>query len=160
LDGALAQLRALASPSVDRAAVEQLLGLSPRQALRIMHRLSPHAAGKSLVIPRQDLIRQLEELRQGGGAQSEHKRVERMTAELDRLRRVSAAHRVAVPAARRAVEWRNLPEGICLEPGRLEIRFGSGEELLGMLFELAQAVAGDLEQFQAAIGEAGGASDT
>lgn len=155
IDSALDQLRAVSSPSVDRAAVERLLGVSPRQALRIMHRLTPHAAGKSLVIPRQDLIRQLEELRDGGPIQGERQRLERLTAELEKVRRHTAAHHIAVPAPVCPVEWRTLPDGIQLEPGRLEIRFETGAQLLGLLLELAQAVAGDLEQFQAAIGEAG-----
>lgn len=153
MPGALEQLRALSSPAVDRAAIQRLLGVSPRQALRIMHRLAPHAAGKSLAILREDLIRQWETLARGAGAQGERQRLDRLTAELERVRRQTFAHRVAVPLPTREVEWKTLPEGIRLEPGRLEIQFQSGEQLLGMLLELAQAVAGDLAQFQAAIGE-------
>ena len=150
----LDELRALSAPSVDRAAIERLLGVSARQALRIMHQLTPHVAGKSLVILRQDLIRQLEGLEQGGAVQGERKRLERVTIELERVRSAAASHHVAVPVPAREAGWRSLPEGIRLKPGRLEIEFQSGEHLLGMLLELAQAVAGDLEQFQAAIGEA------
>ena len=155
MPGALEQLRALSSPAVDRMAVQRLLGVSPRQALRIMHQLAPHAAGQSLAILRQDLIRQWEALEQGAGVQGERKRLERVTAELEKVRRLASAHHVAVPLPAREAEWKTLPAGIRLEPGRLEIQFQSGQQLLGMLLELAQAVAGDLEQFQAAIGEAG-----
>jgi hypothetical protein len=150
----LAELRTLSAPAVDRAAVERLWGVSARQALRIMHRFGPQAAGSSMMIQREELIRQLEQMAEGGPVRFEHERRERLTSELERQRRQAAAQLVAVPVPPPEAGWQTLSDGIRLEPGRLEIRFQSGEQLLGLLLELAHAVAGDLEQFQATIGEA------
>ena len=157
MEEAIEELRQLSTPTVDRASIERLLCVSPRQALRILHQLSPHRAGKSLLIARTDLIAQLESLASGAPAQAERRRLSRVTAELETLRRHGAARRLRLPVAVAAptAGWAQLPPGIRLTPGRLEITFQSGEELLGKLLELAQAVAGDLEQFRAAIGSGG-----
>ena len=151
LPRALAELRALPAPAIDRAALQRLLGVSARQALRIMHQLRPCLAGKSLVILRDDLIRQLEAAEANSGVRIERQRLERVTVELERTRLQLAARQIQVPVAAHAPAWPMLPDGIRLEPGRLEIRFASGEQLLGMLLELAHAVADDPDQFQAAI---------
>ena len=151
LGPALEALRASESVWVDRTALEQLLGVSPRQAVRILRSLSPHLAGKSLVIGRQTLIGRLEAIRQGEAVQSEHLRLSRVAAELDTVRRSLAARMVTVPVAvPSASGLAGLSEGICLEPGRLQITFSDSQELLGKLLELARAVADDPEQFRAA----------
>ena len=151
MEEAIEELRQLAAPTVDRASLERLLRVSPRQALRILHRLSPHRAGKSLLIARTDLIAKLESLARGAPVQAERRRLSRVTAELEALRRHGVARRLTLPVAN-AAGWEHLPEGIALAPGRLEIEFRSGDELLGKLLELARAVAADPEQFRAVIG--------
>lgn len=155
LEEAIGELRQLTAPTVDRAAMERLLRVSPRQALRILHQLSPHQAGKSLLIARTDLIVQFEAMLGREPVQSERRRLGRVVVELDRLRRQGAARNVKV-AAPAGGEWANLPDGIRLAPGRLEIAFLSGEDLLGKLLSLAQAVADDPEQFRAAAGDLSG----
>ncbi len=146
LDNALAQLRQLRHPRIDRAALEQLLGVSPRQALRILNDLGAEQAGKSLSIDRLELIAKFETMRQGEKVQTEVVRLERVHEELRRAR----SGRLTLPSAAPArTDFANLTPGIRLAPGRLEITFTSGEELLGRLFELLQAVNEDVDQFLA-----------
>jgi hypothetical protein len=140
---------------VDRAGLEKLLQVSPRQALRIMHRLSPHVAGHSLLIPREELIERLESIGADPATEAEHRRQAHLADTLRRTRAVQTARRVEIPVAARQPPHSldALPEGIRLSPGRLEIAFENGEDLLGKLFTLAQTVAGDLDRFYAAVGE-------
>ncbi len=146
LDEALRQLRALTAPTIDRAGVEQLLGVSPRQALRILRRFSSRLVGKNLAIGRTELIAHLESFRAGEPVQQERRRLSRVAEEIERLRHRVQAKNIAVPIEQGG-EFGLLPEGLRLAPGRLEITFSTGEDLLGKLLALAQAVAADPEQF-------------
>ena len=44
-----------------------------------------------------------------------------------------------------------LPDGVALGPGRLTVEFEGAEDLLAKLYELAQTVAGDFEEFKAVV---------
>ena len=44
----------------------------------------------------------------------------------------------------------DLSTGVALEPGHLHVEFSGAEDLLGELFELAQAAANDYDRFCAA----------
>ena len=61
--------------------------------------------------------------------------------------------RVAVP--REALEARlaGLPDGVSVEPGRIEVRFSGAQDAVGRLFALAQALTHDYEQFEALVEE-------
>ena len=69
--------------------------------------------------------------------------------------------RVAVP--REALEARlaGLPDGVSVEPGRIEVRFSGAQDAVGRLFALAQALTHDYEQFEALVeaGEAAGGGE-
>jgi hypothetical protein len=47
--------------------------------------------------------------------------------------------------------WTELPAGITLEPGRLEVRFATEEDLWFLLDQLADVAAQDGEGFRARI---------
>ena len=52
-----------------------------------------------------------------------------------------------------------LPEGVSVEPGRIEVRFSGAKDAVGRLFALAQALTNDYEQFEALVeGETPGAA--
>jgi hypothetical protein len=152
---ALEELEAMRAPFIDRAALEQLLAMSPRQALRVLNIFAPQAAGRNLVIGRQELIEKLKVITGTGTVQWEQRRRERVAAELDRVRTRAAARNRQLPVnlADSPAAFAHLPEGVHLEPGRLEIRFRTGDELLGRLFQLARAVADNPGEFHAAVGE-------
>jgi hypothetical protein len=153
LDSAIQVLAALPCPTIDRAALQKLFGVSPRQALRILDRLGAYTAGKSLLIDRTELLRKLRDLQGDASIEFERRRRERVEATLDQSRRDLAARRVRIPApvdvwSRQTAD---LPAGIRLGPGKLEVSFQTTEELLGQLFELAQAVGNDLERFRSIV---------
>ncbi len=62
LDSALATLRASSSLVIDRAGIQTLFHVSPRTAVRLMNRFGGYQAGKTFLIPRDDLLRTLETL--------------------------------------------------------------------------------------------------
>lgn len=147
IDAALKELGSLPCPTVDRRTVEHVLGVSPRQALRILERLGAYSAGQALLIDRLELIDKLERMGQGEEVVFEQRRRERVEEHLAAFRKEQAARkrRIAVVEPRRA----RLPEGVELFAGRLEIGFVSPEDLLAKLYGLAQAIAADYEAFEA-----------
>jgi hypothetical protein len=153
LDATIEALAAFPSPTIDRSTVQKLLAVSPRQALRILNRLGAYTAGKSLLIDRAELLGKLHALQADPSVVFERRRRERVEVTLDQTRRDLAARRIRIPA--QADVWSrqtsDLPAGIRLAPGKLEFSFQTTEELLGQLFELAQAVANDLERFRAIV---------
>ncbi|MCC6536583.1 MAG: hypothetical protein IT162_03475 [Bryobacterales bacterium] len=148
LPEALERLGQLTAPTLDRQAVEILFGVSPRQALRILHQLAGHQAGQALVIGRAELRAKLEALAHRDDVLVEQRRHGRVGDELARLRATEQARHLTIPPPARPPALESLPaSGIRLSPGRLEITFRNGEELLGRLLELAQAVADDPARF-------------
>lgn len=147
LNTALAQLDSIAAPTLDRRAIEVLLGVSPRQAIRILHRLCGHQAGQALVIGRDELKEKLTELSANGDVRFERSRHGRVGEELARLGSARNASRIAVDAPASS-DLAQLSPNIRLGAGKLEIAFESGEDLLSLLLELAQAIAADPDHFQ------------
>ena len=89
--------------------------------------------------------------RTGSGPPSAARRTRRtrLVAELRQARLTGI--RVAVP--REALEARlaGLPDGVSVEPGRIEVRFRGAQDAVGRLFALAQALTHDYEQFEALV---------
>lgn len=143
---------------LDRGAVEQLFGLGRRQAIHLLRRFGGYLVGGALVVERAALAGRLESLRRGAGYEREERRQQRLQGKIDQLRRFRAAARVRIPVradvfSRRV---RDLPPGVSLRPGNLQVEFRTCAELLEKLFEIGQAAANDFETFQAAVEEAPG----
>lgn len=142
---ALAALRALPCPVVDRATLEILLGLRRRQAIRMMVHFGGYLSGKAYLVDREDLIRQLETIRQGDDYihdQARRRRVAQMAAKLNED--WAARQTVIAPPRRRIEGFADLPGTVRLEEGRLEIAFANQEDLLTQLLALVQALAREL----------------
>ena len=140
------------APLIDRADVEQLLEVSPRQALRILNALGAAMVGRNLFLDREQLISRLRSLHGAEDARYERRRLDRLDRTLAGLARDLRARQVpvaATPAARNTC-FPSLPPSVRLRPGRLEVDFETPEELLTRLFELSQAVANDYGSFEAA----------
>jgi hypothetical protein len=135
--------------------IENLLRVNRRDAIRLLHRFGGYQAGRTFLVGRDDLIAQLEEISKSDGYDREARRRTRLADELARTRRDLAARRVVIPTTAGIQERRvsDLPAGIQLRPGRLEIDFGGTEDLLRLLMELAQAIANDYSTFREALGE-------
>ncbi|MCC6345123.1 MAG: hypothetical protein IT166_23180 [Bryobacterales bacterium] len=151
IDSALAELDTLESPFIDRLTLQSLLHVSPRQALRILNRLAPSSAGTSLLIPRPDLIAKLLAIRNGENSQFEIRRRERLSHQLNRLRRDLKARQVHIEANPPVELLASLPPAIRLSPGRLEIQFTTAAELLTLLLSLGQAMTNDFDRFSEAV---------
>lgn len=155
LDNALAALRALPCPVVDRSAIEQLFQLSRRSAIRFCHRFGGFQSSNTFLLDRQELIRQLEDLQTSDRVRQETRRRRRIAEELQTIQQNTAAA-LRVPI-RRDVFCRRLeelPEAVQLEPGRLLIRFTRVEDLMQALMELAMAISNDLSGFRRKYEEA------
>jgi hypothetical protein len=152
---ALEALGQLTTPVIDRATLERLLCIHRRAAIRLMHRFGGYQAGKTFLISRAILIRQLKSVAVSNAYLIETARRERVSAELDRTRRLSFARNVRIDAApdRRERLLKDLPLGIHLKPGELRIEFSDAEDLLRRLYELSQAMVYDFAQFRDAVEE-------
>jgi hypothetical protein len=150
-------LRSSTAPFADRSDVERILQVSRRGAVRILHRLGAAELGRNLVIDREQLIARLLAVASGEEVQYERRRFQRLEQELATAAKDFRARHVAVKSSP-AIEdttMRSLPSSVRLRPGRLEIDFGSPEELLTRLYDLSQAVANDYPTFELLTENAG-----
>jgi len=146
----LEELSHLEVPVVDRAVFERLFGVRRRRAVQLMHFFGGYVVGRTFVIDRGALMRQLEPIQAGADFVMEQRRRQRLEEHLEKLRKCRAAAKVTLSVApdARNRPFCDLPEGIELYAGMLRIEFCKAEELLGRLFELSQAAANDYEAFR------------
>lgn len=151
---ALAELRSLPCPTIDRRTFQSLFHLSPRQSIRVLSSLGCYSAGKSLLIERTDLIAKLQALEASDSVRFEQARHDRVSRHLDRFRadQRSRHKRITVTPESLATHISSLPPDVSLQPGTLQIRFSGAEDLLSKLFTLAQAISADYTAFEQAIG--------
>ena len=109
--------------------------------------------GHLLTLRRADLLRQLRRQRKRAAFRHEEARRERVVTEIRRTRLIGI--RVAVPVEALEARLIGLPDGVTVEPDRIEVRFGGAQEAVGRLFALAQALANDYERFKALVSERG-----
>jgi hypothetical protein len=146
----LEELKCMSVPLLDRAAIEKLFGVRRRRAIQLMSTFGGgYLIGKTFLIDRLQLIANLEIISRGEEFLFEHRRKERLAADLDRSRKELAGRRVVIPTASEAHErWvKDLPVGIHLKAGELRIEFHGTEDLLRHLFELSQAILNDYKKF-------------
>lgn len=147
---ALDELEATSLPFYDRAALARLLGVSARQANRILNRLGASMrAGTAAVMARDELRSRLEALLSDDRTVWERKRLRRLDETLAQGRRDLAARQVVIAAPPETTPPRisGLPPTVCLTPGRLGIQFTDVEDLLRQLYLLGQAIAEDYAAF-------------
>jgi hypothetical protein len=145
-----AELAGLSAPVLDRASIETVFGVGRRRAIELLHQFGGYLAGKTFLVDRASLLRQLEALEAGGDFRRERSRRRRLSDDLDRAKAALRARAVPIPAPRRAFE---LPLGVQLRPGELRIDFRGTEDLLRQLLELAMAIQNDHERFEALCGD-------
>ena len=74
----------------------------------------------------------------------------RLVAELQQARLTGV--RFKVPAETMSAQLANLPEGVSVARGRIEVRFDGAENALERLFALAQALGNDYVRFEELVG--------
>ena len=142
---AIQELQSFPAPVVDRATLEKLLQVRRRQAIRLMHRFGGYQTSRTFLIDRLDLLQQFEAIAAGETHERETQRRQRLIASL----RPRKSIRVATDV--RELKLTALPPGTHVRPGVLEIEFTNADQLLGRLFELAQAIHNDYDRFESLI---------
>ena len=139
-----AELARLSTPVLDRAAIEVVFGVGRRRAIELLHQFGGYLAGKTFLVDRASLLRQLEALEAGGEFRQERTRRRRLSEDLDRAKASLRAMAVPIPAPENIGD---LPNGAQLRPGELRIAFRDSEDLLRQLLELAMAIQDDYQRF-------------
>jgi hypothetical protein len=139
-----------APPFLDRPAVEELFGVSRRQAIRLLATTQGYQVGKTFLVERQALIEFLEAREKSGAAPQARARKRSVAAALNEVANYAAAQSVHVPA--RPDLFRspsNLPAAVELVgPGKLQISYRSAEDLLAQIVELVTAATNDFPGFR------------
>ena len=145
-------LEAFDVPVVDRAIIERLFGLRRRQAIELLHRFGGFESGKTFLVDRHVLIENLRRLAAGEEFEREIRRRDRLDHAVDEMRRYQAAARVIIPVPPDVFSRKmaDLPAGVALTPGQLQVIFAGTEDLLAKLYALTQAASNDYDRFCAA----------
>ena len=142
LDTILRTLAALETDLLDRRAVERLFGVRPRRAQQLMAELADLIpVGQAVAVRRLDLAASLESLAAGEAVARARRRRSRIRDEVDKAEAEASLRSVRVPppAGGSGARLEDLPPGIDLGPGRLEITFHSLDDLWWKLEELVSA---------------------
>ena len=138
---ALTALRQMTAPVVDRTTLETLLKIQRRTAIRLLHQLGGQQLGKTLLIPREQLIRELEAyLPRDAAAMPAH-----TASQIRRLHREAESFRFpdVRGSERRTVD--QLPAAVQLGLGRLTIEVADLRDLCAQLWVLLETCKDDWE---------------
>ena len=116
-----------------------------------MQRLEGLRIGRSVVIPREVVVRHLQKYVSSGVVEREVCRKAKVQDVLGHARTELQRRSIPIPVAADVYgrQFADLPAGIQFLPGRLEIQYLDSSDLLQKLFELSQAIANDLARFEA-----------
>jgi hypothetical protein len=132
-------------PAFGHREIEALFGVSRRDAFRLLHKFGAREAGDALAVSREDLIAQLDAIGGGGTYQAYLRRAGEMGERLRVLRETAPGRLLRLSVGRNPPAAAELPEGIVITPllpgqaGRIEIEFGTREDLWLKMAELARA---------------------
>ena len=115
-----------------------------------MQTFGAELVGNQRTLPRTKLLQQLKKHRGRAAFRGEEERRARLVAELQQARLTGV--RFKVPAETMSAKLANLPEGVSVAPGRIEVRFDGAENALERLFALAQALGNDYVRFEELVG--------
>ena len=134
---------------MDRAALEEVFGVRRRRAIELLHQFGGYQAGKTFLVDRASLLRQLAALESGGEFRQERARRRRLSEGLELAKGTLRAKSVLIQGSYEAFD-RHLDElpGVQLRPGELRIEFKGTEDLLRQLLELAMAIKNDFGRFE------------
>ena len=144
-------LRASPRSFVDRATVENLLGVGRRRAQQILAPCVSDRIGANGLADRQQLMTRLEQLARGEELTFEVQRRQRFARSFQQLRQERIRQPqllVEAPAQIVNTQFRDLPPGVHLEPGTLRVDFHTPQEALEKLLALAMAISNDFQLFE------------
>ena len=134
---AIRQLETLDRDLLTRRDVERLFGVSRARTAQLMRTFGAELVGASRVLRRTALLRQLRTYRQRAAFRGEEERRTRLVAALRQARLTGI--RVAVPIEALEARLAGLPEGVSVEPGRIEVRFSGAQDAVGRAARVAAA---------------------
>ena len=138
------RLRERPDPWVDRAQIQNLLGIGARRAQQILAPCVTRQVGLNGLADREKIIAHLHRLAAGDSAYYERERRNRLSEQLDALyRERRRSLLVAAPTTVVNQEFANLPEGVSVTPGQITVRFATPIEALQRLLALAMAIRND-----------------
>ena len=146
---AIRQLDQLDRDLLTRRDLERLFGVSKVRAVALMTAFGAGRTGHLLTLPRAAFLRQLRRHRTLAAFRSEATRRDRVVTAIRQARLTGI--RAAVPSEALEARLSGLPDGVSVEPGRIEVRFSSAQDAVGRLFALAQALTHDYERFEALV---------
>ena len=157
---AISQLETLDRPLLTRRDIEQLFGVSTARAATLMQAFGGEMTGYQRTLPRIRLLQQLKKHRARAAFRHEEERRERLVAELRKARLTGI--RVKLPVESLGGKLANLPDGVSVERGRIEVRFDGAKNAVEQLYSLAHALVNDYERFEALVdgrGDVGGGGE-
>ena len=147
---AISQLENLDRQLLTRRDIERLFGVGKVRAAALMKTFGAEFVGNQRTLARTKLPQQLKKHRSRAAFRVEEERGARVAAELQQTRLTGV--RFKVPVETMSAKLANLPEGVSVERGRIEVRFDGAEDALARLYTLAQALGNDLARFQPLAG--------
>jgi hypothetical protein len=132
----------------DRAAIERIFGVKRRRGIQLLNAFGGFQAGRTFLIDRDALVRQLRALRESQDFDWEKKRRQRLSEALSAARQYSEAAAVSIPVRSLSPA---LPAGVHLEPGRLTVEFVDVQDLLAKFYSISQLASRDFEAFSKAV---------
>jgi hypothetical protein len=150
---AIQQLETFDRELLTRRDLEQLFGVSKTRAAALMHTFGAEPTGNVRTLSRTQLLRRLRAQRKGSAFTTEVDRREHVLATLRQAR--LATIRVPVPVEVFSVRLAGLPDGVTVEPGRIEVRFAGARDAVTRLFALAKALTNDYDRFETIVGRGG-----
>ena len=139
---AISQLEQLDRDLLTRRDIERLFGVGKVRAAALMKTFGAELVGNQRSLPWTRLLQQLKKHRGRAAFRVEEERRARVVAELQQARLTGV--RFKVPVETMSAKLANLPEGVSVERGRIEVRFDGAEDALARLYTLAQALGNDL----------------
>jgi len=156
LDTISRDLRALPDHWIDRATIEQVLGIGRRRAQQILAPCVERQVGVNGMADRETVIAHLGRLATGDTAHYENQRRSRLAEHLGTLQSERRkALLVEAPSAIVNQELGNLPEGVSITPGRITVTFNTTQQALEKLLALAMAAGNDPLLFERMAAGAG-----
>jgi len=146
----IAEISTMEAPILDRAVVERVFRVRRRRAVEIMGAFGGYQVGRTCVVERQKMLAELERMCQSDEFEFACHRKKKLVQELDRARRVRAGAQVSIPIEKPDLERKapDFPTGVELQSGRLTVVFGTAEELVQLLYGVAQLALNDFQAFK------------
>lgn len=151
-------LRGSTAPTLNRANLQDLFAVGERDSWRLLHRFGADRTAEALTIERSALITQLEAVGASTAYQVFCRRRNHVAGEMAVSRLAAQARFRRISGQVEFVTGRTLPQlppGITLEPGRIEARFDTEEDLWWLLDQLADIAAQDAEAFREQVEPSG-----